>query len=112
MVGGVLKAYPVGILAKKKYMCPTLVGELGWWCGKGVFLVGEIREVILGYLSCSAGVSCRMLSHACGNWYFQMFLFSEGSFTWMNMASLMFLDVPCVSLCMMLKHSALRWVAC
>ena len=61
----------------------------------------------LGYWSCSAGVSCRILSHTCGNWYFLRFLFNEGSFTWINIASLVFLDVPCVSLCLMLKHTGL-----
>ena len=43
----------------------------------------------------------------CGNWYFPMFLLSEGSLTLMNMASLMFLVLPCDSLCMMVKHSGL-----
>ena len=45
-------------------------------------------------LSFNAGTSCRMLSQMCGNWYFLRFLFNEGSFTQMDMASLMFLDVP------------------
>ena len=36
-----------------------------------------------------AWVFCSMWSHFCGSWYLPMFLFNEGSFTWMNMASLM-----------------------
>ena len=59
----------------------------------------------VGYLSCNAGVSYKMLSHICGSWYFPKFLFKEGSFTWMNMASLMFLEVSYASLGMMLKQS-------
>ena len=31
----------------------------------------------------------------CGNWYFPLFLFNEGSLIQMNMASLMFLALPC-----------------
>ena len=52
-------------------------------------------------------MSCRVLSHKCGNWYFPEVSISEGSFTQTNIASLIFLDVPCFSLCMMLKHSGL-----
>ena len=59
---------------------------------------------------CSFGVSCRILSHMCGNWYLPGFPFKEGSFTLINMASLMFLEVPWASLCMMLMHSQFtRW---
>ena len=62
---------------------------------------------LAGLLEFNAGVSCRMLSQMCGNSYFPRFLFKEGSFTWMNMASLMFLEVPCASLYMMLMQSGL-----
>ena len=58
----------------------------------------------LDYLSCRIRVSCRMLSHMCGNWYLPRFLFKEGSFTLINIASLMFLEVPQASLHMMLKQ--------
>ena len=48
-----------------------------------------------------------MLSHICGNLYFPKILFNGASFTEMNMTSLTFLVVPCVSLCMMVKQSGL-----
>ena len=57
------------------------------------------------YLSWCVGVSCSIWFQICGNWYFPMFLLSEGSFTWMNMASLIFLVLPCGSLCIMVKQS-------
>ena len=59
-------------------------------------------------LTCNAGVSCNMLSQTCGCWYFPKFLLSNGSFTHMNMASFIFLEGPCVSWCMILKHCGLR----
>ena len=43
----------------------------------------------------------------CGSWYLPKFLFNEGSFTEMTMASLMFLAFPCGSLCTMVKQSGL-----
>ena len=58
-------------------------------------------------MTCNAGVSCKVLSRICGNWYFPRFLLSEGSLTCINMASLMFLEEPCVLQCMILKHSGL-----
>ena len=58
-------------------------------------------------LTCNAGVSCKMLSQIFGSWYFPRFLLSEGSLTCISMVSLMFLEEPCVSLCMMSKHSGL-----
>ena len=91
---------------QEKYMWPTLVGEPGGGV-RGVGPSRGIRRVRLEYLSWSTGMSWRMLSHTCDNWYFPRFLFGKGSFTWMNMASLMFLELPCVSLCMMLTHSGL-----
>ena len=63
--------------------------------------------VRLDCLTCNAGVSHKMLSQICGSWYFPRFLLSEGSLMHINMASLMFLEELCVSLCMMLKHSGL-----
>ena len=44
-----------------------------------------------GCLTCNAGVSCKMLSQMCDSWHFPKFLFSNGSFTLMNIASVMFL---------------------
>ena len=63
--------------------------------------------VRLDCLTCNADVSCKMLSQTCGNWYFPRFLLSKRSLTHINMAYLMFLEEPCVSLCIMLKHSRL-----
>ena len=59
------------------------------------------------YLSCKVGKSCNIGSQMCDSWYFPMFLLSEGSLTLMNMASLMFLVLPCGSLCKMVKQSGL-----
>ena len=41
----------------------------------------------------------------CGTWYFPKFLINEGSFTQMNIASLMFLIFPSDSMCTMEKQS-------
>ena len=59
------------------------------------------------YLSCRVGVSCSIGCQMCGSWYFPMFLLSEGSLTLMNMASFMFLVLPCGSLCVMVKQFGL-----
>ena len=61
----------------------------------------------LDCFTCDTGVSCKMLSQMCGSWYFSRFLLRDGSLTCMNMASFMFLEGPCVSWCMILKHSGL-----
>ena len=58
-------------------------------------------------LSWSYGVSCRTLSHVCGSWYMSKFLFSEGSLTFMYIASLMSLMTPCDCLLTMLKQLGL-----
>ena len=52
-------------------------------------------------------MSYRIWSHTCGSWYLPKFLFKEKSFVLKNMASLMFLVVPCPSLWTMLKQSGL-----
>ena len=89
---------------EERCMCAlTWIGEWGSWWVVHVGGMGQGRV----YLSCRAGVSCRMLSQMCVNWYSLQFLFNEGSFTQMNMTSLMFLDVPCDSLCMIVKYSGL-----
>ena len=59
------------------------------------------------YLICSQGVSLSTWSHTCGSRNFPKFLFSDGSFTFMYMASLMFLMSPCASLSTMVKQSGL-----
>ena len=59
------------------------------------------------YLSCRVGVSWSIGSHMWDRWYFTMFLLREGSLTLINMTSLMFLVLPCNSLCIMEKQSAL-----
>ena len=59
-----LKAPPVGILTKKKYIAPTLVGAPGGVVG-GVVLVGEDNGVRLGYLSCSTVSGCTLCFPVC-----------------------------------------------
>ena len=49
-------------------------------------------------------MSCRTWLQMCGSLYFLKFLFSEGPFTQMYMASLMFLKTPCDSLWTVVKH--------
>ena len=65
----------------------------------------------LDYLSCSIRVSCRILSHMCSNWYLPRFLFKERSFTLINVASLMFLEVPLASV-YDVKAVWAYWMAC
>ena len=67
------------------------------WVERGVEILVEGK----------VGVSSSIGPQMCGNWYFPMFLLSEGSLTLMNMASLMFLLLPCGSLCIMEKQSGL-----
>ena len=78
------------------YPPPWLVGKgivvMSWW--GGMVCVSRREKGELDYLSCSIGVSWRMLSHMCSSWYFPRFLFKVGSFTLINMASLMYLKVP------------------
>ena len=50
-----------------------------WWCY---------------YLRCNEGLSCSTWSHIGGSWNFPNFLFRDGSFTLMYMASLIFLVNP------------------
>ena len=52
-------------------------------------------------------MSCKTWSQMCGSWYFPKFLLSEGSFTQMYTASLMFLMTPWDFLSTMVKHSGL-----
>ena len=54
------------------------------------------------YFRCRVGVSCSIGSQMCGRWYFSMFLLSEGLLTLM-----IFLVLPCDSLCMIVKQSGL-----
>ena len=71
--------------------------DVGW--GEGGVPVGDGRgEGRLEGLSCNIGVSCSILSHTCGSWYFPRFLFNVGSLTLMNIASFMVLEKPSVSL--------------
>ena len=81
---------------------------MGW--EECVVHVGVGREGGKGwfYLSWRTGVSCRIWSKICGSWYLPKFLLCEGSFTWMYMASLMFLVNPYVSLCTIVKQSGLN----
>ena len=67
---------------------------------------GEVESAVY-YLSCRVGVSCSIGFQICGSQNFPMFVLSEGSLTWMNMVSLMFLVLPCGSLCMMVKQPGL-----
>ena len=49
-------------------------------------------------LMVSDGVSCKTWSQMCDSWYLPKFQLSEGSLTWMYIASFMFLVTPCDSL--------------
>ena len=62
---------------------------------------------LLNYFMYSEGVSFSTWSHTWGSWNLPRFLFKEGSLALMYMASLMFLDMPCVSLFTIEKHSGL-----
>ena len=87
-------------------LCPPLWMWVEW--GGMEVLVEEGWKGVgstVYYLSCRVGVSCSIGSQKSGNWYFPMFLLSEGSLTQVNMASLMFLVLPCGSLCIMVKPS-------
>ena len=69
----------------------------GWWLEGEEVPVGEVvREVMwspLFHLIWSVGVSWSIWSQMCGNWYFLMFLSSEGSLTLTTSASLG--SIPC-----------------
>ena len=52
-----------------------------------------------------------MWSHMYGSWYFSKLLLSEGSFTQINIAPLMFLVTPCDSMSTVVKLRA-YWVPC
>ena len=82
-------------------------GLKGW---VDILIEGVEKEEVgsaVYYLSCGVQVSFSTGSQICGSWYLPMFLLSERSLTWMNKASLMFLILPCGSLCMMVKQSGL-----
>ena len=53
------------------------------------------------------GVSCKTTSHICISWYFPIFLLTDGSLTWMYMASFIVLVMPCASLPIIVKQSTL-----
>ena len=63
--------------------------------------VGEAGR--LDSLSCRVGDPCSRWSHICGSWYFPKFLLRVGSWTQMNMTSLMVLERLLTSLCIMLN---------
>ena len=58
--------------------------------GKGV-VMGQCWSGLEG-LSCKVGDACSRWPHMHGSWYFPRFLFSVGSWTQMNMASLIVLE--------------------
>ena len=90
----------------------TYASHLGRWVGCDA-VRGWVTSRGKRVECCSIAVYCRMLSHMCGNWYMARFLFEEGSFTLINMPSLMFLGVSWASLCMMLKKSGyIGWHIC
>ena len=60
----------------------------------------------LGGLHWRVGDASSRGSHMCGSWYFPMFLLRGGSWTRINMDSLMVLEWLVVSLCRILKPSA------
>ena len=88
---------------KGKIEIPRVKGPhlLIWWkivcslCGMGRGLGSFWGVVAPGYLRYSDGVSCSTSSQILGNWYFPGFLLRDGSFTCMNMASLMVLVMSC-----------------
>ena len=57
------------------------------------------------YLNFNSGDLTNTSSHMCGSWYLPMFLFRDGSFTLINIASLMVLPMPWSSLPTVLKLS-------
>ena len=72
-------------------------------CGKqGVTMPRCYR---LDYLNFISGDLTNTSSHICGSWYLPLFLFREGSFTLINIASLMVLAMFWSSLPTMLKLS-------
>ena len=72
-------AAPHGILNKKMVVPPAMVSGMGVCIQQGGREVrGKVGE-LQSYLSVSAGMSCRILSHTCGHWYLPRFLFREGS---------------------------------
>ena len=78
------------------------------WGGSGVPVGdGSSEWGRLGGLSCNISVSCSILSHTYGSWYFPRFPFNSGSLTLMNIASFMVLEKTGVSLWIMLKQSSL-----
>ena len=84
------------------HACPLLVVNLG----------GLVHEwggwvVKLCYLNWSDDASCKTWSQMCGSWYFAKFLLSEGSLAHINIASLMFLVIPCDSLSTVVKQPGL-----
>ena len=78
------------ILTNMMKMCAPNMYHEGWPIG---------IVVVMGYLRWSDEVSYRTSSKMWGSWYFPRFpLLRDGSFTWINMASLMVLVMPCASL--------------
>ena len=74
---------------------------VGLWLPPFVMLVGlglPPCQMVWHYLRCNSGDFASTSSQMCGNWNFPMFLFRDGSFTLMNMASLMFLAMLLSSL--------------
>ena len=88
-------------------MLPSLY--VRWGCGGKCpgGMAAAVVEEVLYYFRCSEGVTFSTWSHTCGSWNFPKFLFKEGSWTLMYMASLMFLAKHCDSLSTMEKHSGL-----
>ena len=70
---------------------------------------GPFRGVMaLGYLRCSDWVPYNTSSQIWGGWYFPRFMLRGGSFTLMNMASLIVLVMPCSSY--LLWWNSLHWL--
>ena len=75
-------------LPRKNCMPPTVwvVRGYGKGCDWGMY------EGRLEGLSCRVGDDCRRWYHICGSWYLPRPLLSDGSWMWMNIASLMVLE--------------------
>ena len=72
-----------------------------WGCQGGY----QSPVVVGSYLSFSSGDLASTSSHICGSWYLPIYLFRDGSWTLINIASLMALAIFWSSLPTMLKLS-------
>ena len=96
-------------MRKRKWCVPPtviVVGEWGWGGGGGRTSRGCYMAVgLVGWLvglCWRVGDAWRRWSHMCRSWYLPRFCLG-GSYTWMNIASLMVLEWLLTSLCIILN---------